>query len=121
MNNKSKILGFLVVIMSGILILAIFHGFIHWTQKPYIKETKYSGIVTGKLYEPPSSGYKSKKDAEYWVLFKENRKGLIIRIRVSVPTYYDLNVGDKCTFILKNITMYHYGNTTSPRKNLYNE
>ncbi len=112
-------INFALLIIIAVMIMI---GCIHLIQKPFLKETKYSGVITSKLYEPPTSGYKrSSNNAEYWVFLKENKKGLVIRVRVSVPTYHDLDIGDSCTFNIKNESMYDYGNTTNPRKNLYNE
>jgi len=114
---KNYITFALFIFISAMIMI----GCLYSTQKPFLKETKYSGVVTSKLYEPPTSGYKSSKNAEYWVFLKENKKGLVIRVRVSVPTYHDLDIGDRCTFNIKNGSMYDYGNTSNARKNLYNE
>ena len=104
-----------------IIFVMIMFGCTYLIEKPFYEETKYSGVITSKLYEPPTSGYKSSNNAKYWIFLKENKKGLVIRVRVPVPTYHDLNIGDRCTFDIENETMNAYGNTTNPRKNLYNE
>ena len=85
------------------------------------KEYTYTGTVTQHLYEPPTSGYKSITDAKYWILMRENKNNKVIRVKVTIPTYYSLNDGDVTSFTIKNITMYRYGNTIDWNKNLYEE
>lgn len=85
------------------------------------KEYTYRGVIVSHGYEPPSSGYKSKQDAKYFVYMKEDISGKVIRINVTIPTYYSLKDGDRVAFTLSNSNLYDYGNTTDRSKNLYEQ
>lgn len=85
------------------------------------KETKYCGVVVEKGYDAPSSGYKSHTDPEYLIYLREDRTHKVIRVEVNVPTYYDLSVGKRTCFTLKNWQLNHCGNTNDSNKNLYGE
>ena len=52
---------------------------------------------------------------------RENKRNMIIRVPVAIPTYYSLNDGEVTSFTIKNIDMHRYGNTNDKEKNLYGE
>jgi hypothetical protein len=83
------------------------------------KEYKYSGTVVDKAYEGPTSGYKSQTDPKYLILLKEDLSNQVIRINVTVPTWYSLERGQRTAFTLSNWDLYYSGNTTDMNKNLY--
>jgi hypothetical protein len=83
------------------------------------KEYTYSGTIVSHGYEAPTSGYKSSRDAKYYVMMREDSTNQVIRINVTVPTYHNLKDGDRTSFVLSNWDLYYYGNTTDMTKNLY--
>ena len=85
------------------------------------KERLYTGVIISKGYEAPTSGYKSEQDAKYFVLMREDSLGKVIRVNVTIPTYYSLNEGQRTGFILSNWVLYYSGNTINMRKNLYEQ
>lgn len=85
------------------------------------KKYEYCGEIIDKGYEPPTSGYKSNKEASYYILMKENKSQKVIRINVTIPTYYSINKGDLECFILSNWNLYYAGNTIDMSKNLYEQ
>jgi len=85
------------------------------------KEYHYSGSVISKGYEAPTSGYKSSQDAVYYIMMREDKSGKVIRVVVTVPTWYSLKEGDRTGFVLSNWDLYYSGNTTDMTKNLYNK
>ena len=50
---------------------------------------------------------------------KEDSSGQVIRINVTIPTWYSLDKGDRTTFQLSNWSLYYNGNTKKKKKNLY--
>lgn len=85
------------------------------------KEYTYNGTIVSHGYEAPTSGYKSSRDAKYYLMMREDSMSRIIRINVTVPTWHDLKDGDRATFILSNWDLYRSGNTTDKTKNLYEQ
>lgn len=83
--------------------------------------TTYKGVIVGKGYEPPTSGYKSSRDAKYYVLLKEDSLGKVIRIDVTIPAYYEIKEGYIIRFNLSNYDLWRYGNTTDRSKSLYEQ
>lgn len=75
-------------------------------------EKKYCGLVVSKGYEPPTSGYKSKQDANYFIIIKDKDCGKNIRIETTVPIYYELEVGSYVCFSLNAWQLRDYGNVT---------
>ncbi len=90
-------------------------------KPPGAKEYMYSGIIVDKGYEAPTSGYKSSREASYFLMMKEDSSGKTIRIKVTIPTWYSLDKGKRATFKLSNWDLYYSGNTTDMSKNLYEQ
>lgn len=86
---------------------------------PGDRKYKYSGIIVDKGYEEPTSGHKSSTNARYYIMMKEDSSGKVIRINVTIPTWYSLDKDDRTTFELSNWHLYYNGNTTDCSKNLY--
>ena len=82
-------------------------------------ETLYKGIVVDKHYVDPSAGYKSHQEEEYQIYIREDVTQKVIKVNTNVPSYYDLNKGDRTAFKLSNMDMYILGNTSDPELNLY--
>ena len=85
------------------------------------KEYHYSGTIVSKGYEAPTSGYKSSRNSIYYVMMREDKSGKVIRVNVTVPTWYSLNKNDRTGFVLSNWSLYYAGNTTDNTKNLYEQ
>lgn len=114
--------------LVGILAYVFIISFIIWagcnTYNGIVardSKTTYSGVIVGKIYEAPTSGYKSHTDAEYYLLLKEDRQGKVIRIYVLVPMYYQYDIGKRAAFTLSNGQLYGSGNIPDWSKNLYGE
>jgi hypothetical protein len=125
MNNSNgentfinAFLFFVVLIFIGVI---SFVTIAHKERQTIFKEYTYHGVVVSHGYEPPTSGYKSKQDAKYFILMKEDSSGKVIRINVTIPTYHSLKVGDKTAFTISNRQLYDYGNSTDASKNLYEQ
>ena len=102
-----------------LIILSIF--FLASCERAGSKEYQYSGSVVSKGYEPPTSGYESSRDAVYYIMMREDKSGKVIRVNVTVPTWYSLNEGQRTGFVLSNWDLYYSGNTTDMTKNLYEQ
>lgn len=87
----------------------------------YNDEYHYSGSVVSKGYEAPTSGYRTTRDPVYYIMMREDKSGKVIRVEVTVPTWYSLNEGDRTGFVLSNLSLYYSGNTSDMTKNLYNQ
>ena len=85
------------------------------------KEYHYTGTVISKGYEEPTSGYKSHKNAVYYIMMREDKSGKVIRVNVTVPTWYSLKENNRTGFVLSNWDLYYSGNTTDMTKNLYEQ
>ncbi len=119
MNQSEKKSGSVFSSFSRVVLLCmVLFAFFGCDQT---KEYTYRGVIVSHGYEPPSSGHKSSQDAKYFVYMKEDISGKVIRINVTIPTYYSLKDGDRTSFTLSNLSLYHYGNTTDPYKNLYEQ
>jgi hypothetical protein len=76
------------------------------------KETKdYCGIIIDKGSDPPSSGYKSSRDAQYWVVIIDEDIHQAIRIHVTPGCFYSEEKGKRVCFALSGREMEDYGNT----------
>jgi hypothetical protein len=73
-------------------------------------EKKYCGEIIQKGYEGPTSGYKSSRDANYFVILKVDSINTGIRVDVTVPTFYGLKEGDRTCFTLTEGSLGSYGN-----------
>jgi hypothetical protein len=78
-------------------------------------EKNYCGTIVDKGYEAPTSGYKSKRDPVYFVIMKVDSINKNIRINVTIPTYYELNNGDRTCIELTGFEMRKFGNTSKPQ------
>jgi len=85
------------------------------------KEYLYCGEIVNRGYEAPTSGYKKSRDPVYYVMMREDKSKQVIRIQVTVPTWYSLDSGKRACFKLSNWELYNLGNTTDVNKNLYGE
>ena len=81
--------------------------------------TKYKGVVVDKVYESPTSGYRTHTDPKYIIYMREDMTQKVIRVEVKVPVYFSLKKDDKAEFELSNPEMYKLGNTDSPDDDLY--
>lgn len=81
-----------------------------YSCKPSRTKKDYIGKIIEKGYEPPTNEYKSHRDATYFVILYDEGCNCSIRIEVTVPTYYKLNVGSNATFSLDERDLYRYGN-----------
>jgi len=84
-------------------------------------EYQYNGVVLSKGYESPTSGYKSHRDAVYYIMMREHRSSKVIRVNVTVPVWYSLNENDETRFVISNWDLCKTGNTTDYSKNLYEQ
>ncbi len=75
------------------------------------QEKNYCGPVISKGYEQPTSGYKSKQDAVYFVIILDDQCKKHIRVNVTVPTYYEAKDGKSMCFTLSKWNMRNYGNS----------
>lgn len=82
------------------------------------KERTYCGTVIDKGKEEPTSGYKSSSDAKYFVVMKTDSCNQIIRVNVTVPTYYKLENNSSVCFDLDGWDLYGGGNITDPSDTL---
>ena len=82
-------------------------------------KTLYKGVVVDKHYVDPSAGYKSYQEEQYQIYMREDVTQKVIKVNTNVPTYYNLEKGDRVAFNLSNVDMYDLGNTQDPQKNLY--
>jgi len=74
-------------------------------------ETKnYGGVIIDKAKEEPSSGYKSSRDAVYYVIVKDDDCKKAIRVNVDVPTWYSAKIGNKIYFDLNVMELRSCGN-----------
>jgi hypothetical protein len=97
--------------MKNLLILCLFISLISCGGDRFT-EKNYCGTIINKGYEEPTSGYKSHRDPCYYVLLKVDSINTVIRINVTVPTYYRLNNGDRTCFLLTGLDLQSYGNTS---------
>lgn len=102
-----------------LIIISLF--FLVSCKRDGAKEYHYSGSVVSKGYEAPTSGYKSNRDAVYYIMMREDKSGKVIRVNVTVPTWYSLNEGQRTGFVLSNWDLYYTGNTIDCTKNLYEQ
>lgn len=82
-------------------------------------ETLYKGTVVDKHYVDPTAAYRSASPEQYLIYIREDVTNKVIKVQTNVPTYYDLEKGDRTAFRLTNYEMYRFGNTTDPTVNLY--
>ncbi len=75
------------------------------------KEKEYCGKVIDKGYDPPSSGYKSQQDAQYWIVLMDQDIHKAVRVHVTPSCFYDTDKDDHVCFILSARQMEQYGNT----------
>lgn len=54
-------------------------------------------------------------------MMREDKSGKVIRVNVTIPTWYSLPEGTRTGFVLSNRTLYHTGNTINGAKNLYEQ
>ena len=85
------------------------------------KEHTYSGTVIDRLYETPTNEHKSLTNAKYYIIMKDDSINKVIKVLVTVPTYYVLKKGDKASFRISNYKMYFWGNITDPSQNPYKQ
>lgn len=52
---------------------------------------------------------------------QEDRTKKVIRINVTVPTYYSLDIDQRVSFEISNGELFRYGNTSNAHKNLYEQ
>lgn len=93
--------------------------FLFSCEQDFKKVYRYRGTIIEKGYEEPTSGYKSSRDPVYFVILFVDSARQAIRVETTVPTWYSLKKGDRTTFLLSNMSLYHYGNTKDHNKNLY--
>lgn len=70
----------------------------------------YQGIVIEKGCDPAKIGYKSHRNAIYYLILKDQECNCSIRIHVTVPTYYKFKQGDRAIFVLDEQDLGRYGN-----------
>lgn len=75
-------------------------------------EKQYFGPVIEKGKEEPTSGYKSRQEAVYYVIIRDIECNKFIRVHVNVPTWYSCEVNKAVCFTLTERDLYHYHNTT---------
>lgn len=85
------------------------------------EDPTYWGVIVDKVYDAPSSGYKSSRDPEYGIYLREDRSKKVIRVNVDIPTYYDCKIGERKGFKISNWSLYQMGNTRNSDYNLYGE
>lgn len=74
-------------------------------------EKDYCGKVIHMGYDPPSSGYKTHSDAQYWMVIEDEDIHKAIRVHVTPACYYSLKVDQRVCFTLSGKDMANYGNT----------
>ena len=74
-------------------------------------EKDYCGYVIDKGYDPPSSGYKSHTDAQYWVVIQDEDCHKGIRVHVTPGAFYDARKDERICFTLSAYELKWYGNT----------
>lgn len=112
------VIGMLII---GIFLIGLEIQYLSSMDDDMLKSYEYKGVIVDKGKEEPTSGYKSSRDAVYYVILKEDRKGKTMRINVKVPVYYELEKGERATFNLTNREVNFAGNTDDIEHNLYGE
>lgn len=104
--------GVLLLIVIGIT------TFLTWMFVSIIRERRmgnevkdYCGYVIDKGYDPPSSGYKSHTDAQYWIVFQDEDCHKAIRVHVTPGAYYEDKLDNRVCFSLSASELKWYGNT----------
>lgn len=111
-----KLIFTLLFIITSYTIIVLYNN-----NKSFNSKTTYTGVLVDRIYEPPTSGYKSSRDPVYSIFMREKITGKVMRVNVNIPTYYDFKKGKVVSFKISNMNMYSLGNTSNARKNLYNK
>jgi len=82
------------------------------------KEKRYCGTVVEKGKEEPTSGYKSKRDATYFIIMRTDSCNQTIRVNVTVPTFYNAKIDSPICFLLDGWDLYGGSNVPSPSDTL---
>lgn len=93
-----------------ILSIFIFTG-CNPSSYPDDREKNYCGPVIHKGYQEPTSGYKSHRDAVYYLIINDTECRKFIRVHVTVPTYYEAVIGKNVCFTLSGYDLKSYNNS----------
>ena len=103
--------GFILFLLTiGGFICFIAYCMIESDRKADLVKT-YRGIIIDKGYDPPSSGYKSSSESQYWVVIIDDECHKAVRIHVTPACYYSLDKNNRASFNLSGNNMTSYGNT----------
>jgi hypothetical protein len=101
-----------------IIILVIFLSIVSWLMIDAIRcntkaaiEKDYCGPVIDKGYDPPSSGYKSHTDGQYWLILRDEDCHKAVRVHVTPGAYYEAQMDKRICFTLSARELEDYGNT----------
>lgn len=109
--------------MKKIIIFALLILSLVSCKDPSRIKYNYTGVVLEKSAVVLTSGSRHSVETEeaYYLILKDQKSGLIYRVRVAIPLYYSAKKGEVLTFSISNMSMYELGNTTDYDKNLYGE
>ena len=107
--------------MKKFFLLALMSAFLIGCDMTMYDEHTYSGVVVSKSRLDPTSGYKSSTDEVFQIFMKEDRSQKIIKVEVTVPTWHSVEIGNRVSFTLSNLTMYRLGNTLDSDKTLWEQ
>src|ERR1044072_3086194 len=105
------------------IILFVFGAFIYWVVSTSRAEWKamevsktYCGPVIDKGYDPPSSGYKSHTDGQYWLILRDEDCHKAVRVHVTPGAYYEAQMDKRICFTLSARELEDYGNRSEERR-----